>query len=175
MGRPRARVNTARWRHTPTPAAVLVILVFMSAEAPLPTVAASPTSPGHEASIAKQRMADRSVWDGVYTSDQASRGRSSYREECTICHLEDLLGDGMAPALVGNPFRLQWDGRSVGDLYAAIRATMPQGAPFILSPQAYVDIVAFLLSRNEYPSSEEELRPDGPMLDEIVIEAERPR
>lgn len=173
MGRPGPRVKLAgRGR---TSGAVVALLVLTPADAPwLPETAPASTLPGQGVGVVRQEPAGRSVWDGVYTTDQASRGRSGYRDECAICHLEDLLGDGVSPALVGESFRVQWDGQSVGDLYATIRATMPQGAPFILSPQEYVDIVAFILSRNEYPSGAVELSPDRATLDEIVIEAEHP-
>ena len=173
MGRARPRVNRAgRARAS---GAVLALLVFTPTDAPWPPEAGpASTVPGLEVGTARREPARRSVWDGVYTSDQASRGRSAYQDECTICHLEDLRGDGVSPALVGASFRLQWDGQSVGDLYATIRATMPQGAPFIMSPGEYVDIVAFILSRNEYPSGAVELSPDRATLDEIVIEADRP-
>ena len=173
MGRPGPRVNRAG--RGGASGAVLALLVFTPTDAPCPPEAAqASTLPGQVVGVARQEPAGRSVWDGVYTSDQASRSRSGYRDECTICHLEDLLGDGVSPALVGESFRVQWDGQSVGDLYATIRATMPQGAPFILSPREYVDIVAFILSRNEYPSGGVELSPDRATLDEIVIEADRP-
>ncbi len=174
MGRARPRVN--RGGRAGAAGAVLALLVFTPTDAPWPPEAgpASTTVPVLEVGVARREPPDRSVWDGVYTSDQASRGRSAYRDECTVCHLEDLRGDGVSPALVGTSFRLQWDGQSVGDLYATIRATMPQGAPFIMSPQEYVDIVAFILSRNEYPSGAVELSPHRATLDEIVIEADRP-
>jgi mono/diheme cytochrome c family protein len=94
-----------------------------------------------------------SVWDGAYTEAQATRGEGAYERECATCHLADLLGDGIAPALVGAAFDFRWrdlsvgdivgaafDFRwrdlSVGDIFVAIRATMPQGAPASLSPQA---------------------------------------
>ena len=40
-----------------------------------------------------------SVWDGVFTDEQATRGEITYEQECATCHLADLLGDGIAPAL----------------------------------------------------------------------------
>src|SRR5437762_2337919 len=36
--------------------------------------------------------ASRSVWDGVYTKDQAGRGQTAYREECAKCHAANLMG-----------------------------------------------------------------------------------
>ena len=32
----------------------------------------------------------RSVWDGVYTKEQAHRGQTVYGQECAKCHGENL-------------------------------------------------------------------------------------
>ena len=107
--------------------------------------------------------------DGVFTDEQATRGANSYQQECAQCHLDDLLGDGIAPSLVGAPFSFRWSELSIGDILVAIRTTMPQGAPGSLSPQAYVDIVAYLLKANEYPTGDMELPTDQDELEAIII------
>jgi quinoprotein glucose dehydrogenase len=110
--------------------------------------------------------------DGVFTAEQAQRGSESYQRECAQCHLEDLLGDGIAPSLVGAPFHFRWSELSVGDMLVAIRTTMPQGAPASLSPRAYVDIVAYLLEANDFPAGDMELPTDQDVLESIIIQEE---
>lgn len=110
-----------------------------------------------------------SVWDGAYTEEQATRGEGAYERECATCHLADLLGDGIAPALVGPAFDFRWSDLSVGDMFVAIRATMPQGAPASLSPQAYADIVSYVLQRNDMPAGDAELPADEATLNTIMI------
>ena len=117
---------------------------------------------------------EKSVWDGVYTEDQAMRGEATYEQECATCHLADLLGDGIAPALTGAAFDFRWSDLSVGDMFAAIRATMPQGAPASLSPQGYADIVSYMLKHNEFPAGDMELPPEEADLNMITITAEQP-
>jgi len=46
----------------------------------------------------------RSVWDGVYTEEQAKRGEELYRKECASCHGETLVGGGGAAPLTGGTF-----------------------------------------------------------------------
>ena len=121
-----------------------------------------------------QETAVKSVWDGVYTEEQAQRGRATYLRECAACHLDDLLGDGIAPALVGPPFTFRWIDANVGNVVATIRTTMPEGAPASLSTQAYVDIAAYLLKVNQYPAGEEELGRDVSTLEQIMIEGKPP-
>ena len=114
----------------------------------------------------------QSTWDGVFTAEQAQRGSEAYQQECAACHLDDLLGDGIAPSLIGAPFHFRWSELSVGDMLVAIRTTMPQGAPASLSPRAYVDIVAFMLEANDFPAGDVELPTDQDVLESIIIQEE---
>jgi len=107
---------------------------------------------------------------GVFTEEQAARGKDAYGRECAACHLEDMLGDGIAPPLIGVPFSFRWADLTLGAMFEAIRATMPQGAPASLSPQSYVDIIAYMLDANEYPTGEVELPVDDAALQQIVVD-----
>lgn len=129
-------------------------------------VAASVFSTNVEAQDTKTTL------DGVFTAEQAERGAESYQQECAQCHLDDLLGDGIAPSLIGAPFHFRWSELSVGDMLVAIRTTMPQGAPASLSPRAYVDIVSFILEANDFPAGDMELPTDQDILESIIIQEE---
>lgn len=111
-----------------------------------------------------------SAWSGVFTEEQADRGKATYDQECAACHLDDLLGDGIAPSLIGVPFSFRWSELSLGDMFMAIRTTMPQGAPASLSVKDYVDIVAYILKANEFPAGDSELPTDEDSLSEIIID-----
>ena len=60
-------------------------------------------------------QATRSVWDGVYSSEQAARGKKLYVDSCSSCHKEGLQGADLAPALKGEDFILRWAGFSMQD------------------------------------------------------------
>lgn len=62
------------------------------------------------------RQAARSVWDGVYTAEQAKRGEALYGEHCASCHGAALAGAEAAPALTGFEFSANWNGLTLGDL-----------------------------------------------------------
>jgi hypothetical protein len=49
---------------------------------------------------------------------------------------------------------------------------MPQDRAFSLTPQAYVDVLAYLLSENEAPPGSAELEPSQAFLDLIAFDAE---
>jgi hypothetical protein len=129
-------------------------------------IAASPPEATPTAVLQESR---RSVWDGVYTADQAGRGEARYVKECASCHKKDLYGDEYSPALIRREFYKRWSGRSVGDLHRAIYSTMPLDAPASLPAQVYVDIVSYLLKMNEMPAGQEDLPTDQAKLDGIAI------
>jgi mono/diheme cytochrome c family protein len=113
--------------------------------------------------------AERTVWDGVYTDEQAARGRSAYIADCASCHAEDLRGSSTAPSLVEESFAFQWDNTPVGELLVRIRTLMPSDRPNSLTPQRYRDIVAYVLQANKYPSGDKELDADLDALNQVRI------
>jgi mono/diheme cytochrome c family protein len=121
-----------------------------------------------------QAPASRSVWDGVYTEDQAKRGETIYRKECAACHGDMLTGGESAPPLTGGAFLANWDGLTMGDLFDRIRKTMPQSNPGRLTRQQDADILAFMLSVNKFPSGKTELYRQSEMLKEIRFELAKP-
>ena len=116
----------------------------------------------------------RSVWDGVYTAEQARRGQARYTEICASCHGETLAGGESAPPLAGGEFLSNWNTLTVGDLFDRTRATMPQNKPASLSREANAEIMAFLLSANQFPAGKEALPQNSEVLKEIRIEAVKP-
>jgi S-disulfanyl-L-cysteine oxidoreductase SoxD len=116
----------------------------------------------------------RSVWDGVYTEDQAKRGEPVYHKECAACHGDQLTGGESAPPLTGGAFLSNWNGLTLGDLFDRIRKTMPQSNPGRLTRQQDADVLAFMLSRNKFPSGKTELYRQSEMLKEIRFESDKP-
>ena len=112
----------------------------------------------------------KSVWDGVFTMEQAARGEGSYQKECSSCHGAALEGDGgFAPALVAEAFTGRWQNGTVGDVLIVVKASMPQDRPAALSPDVYADIVAFMLKMNNYPAGQTELSTDPAQSQDIRI------
>ncbi len=113
-----------------------------------------------------------SVWDGIYTEEQARRGRRAYQRECTECHGEDMRGGEAAPGLMGREFVTFWSDTSVGELFELTRETMPEESPGELSDQTYADILAYVLQANKFPAGEDNLEPDVERLLRIGISTE---
>lgn len=116
--------------------------------------------------------AKQSVWDGVYSDQQASRGERQYGRACEHCHGPDLAGDPVSeiPALSLDSFMTSWSGKSVKDLLDTVKRSMPKDKPGSLGTGAYVDVVAYLLQANKFPSGSRELPRTPEELESIVIE-----
>jgi mono/diheme cytochrome c family protein len=117
----------------------------------------------------------RSVWDGVYTEQQANRGAILYEKECAGCHGPGGAGGSMAPALTDAAFAANYDGQTVGDLFERNRVTMPVGREGQLTGQAIADITAFMLQANKFPAGSEELATQAMPLRQIRYEAQKPQ
>jgi mono/diheme cytochrome c family protein len=89
------------------------------------------------------------------------------------CHGENLLGGEAAPGLAGDEFLPKWTGKTAGDLFERIRKTMPSEDTGNLSRRQYADILAYILSVNEFPGGQKELESETEALNDIRIEAKR--
>ena len=115
----------------------------------------------------------RTVWEGVYTEEQAARGRTIYTAQCSRCHGDTLLG-GEAPALTGPLFTANWDGAPLVDLFDRIRATMPSDSPGTLSRRDTAEVIAYLLKVGRFPVSGVSLGTDSESLRQITFVAISP-
>ena len=116
-------------------------------------------------------QAQASVWDGIYSAEQARKGEALYRQECASCHGEKLEGRGQAPPLTGADFIMDWNGMTVGDLFEKMQTSMPADQPGHLSREQNATLLAFILNANQFPAGAAELSTDGERLQQIRFEA----
>ena len=107
-----------------------------------------------------QAASPKSVWDGVYSKEQAARGQAKYAQACSNCHQADLSGSDQAPALSGGDFIDRWNDQSVVDLADRIRTSMPLDDVGSLNVQLSADLTAYLLQANNFPAGDKELPGD---------------
>ena len=124
---------------------------------------------------AQASTATPTIWSGVYSSAQAKRGLLEYARSCEHCHGSNLIGNPTeeVPSLVADGFMFHWKGRTVQDLYARLSKSMPSDAPGSLDAGTYLDLVAYLLEANGFPSGQQDL--DRDRLSALVIEKSPPR
>jgi quinoprotein glucose dehydrogenase len=122
----------------------------------------------------RAQEASKSVWDGVYTDDQAKKGAAAYAEQCASCHGDQLTGGEMAPPLAGGEFLSNWNGLSIGDLFERIRTGMPPSNPGKLSRDTKADIVAYMLAFNKFPAGSKDMPSSTEMLKQVRIDAQKP-
>jgi hypothetical protein len=123
------------------------------------------------ASASQNSEGKRSVRNGVYTEEQANRGKVEWRR-CLLCHSDMGEGDPSigAPPVAGEEFLKNWSTLTLKELFDKISKTMPQDNPGGLTPKQYVDVMSYILQLNKFPEGKEELLPDIAQLDRIIIE-----
>jgi mono/diheme cytochrome c family protein len=106
-----------------------------------------------------------STLSGVYTDEQASRGKDVYAGSCRSCH---------TPAShTGATFSKWWRGKHLSDLFLFVSTRMPKNDPGSLAPDDVADVMAYLLKMNAMPVGKDELPPDADSLKKIRIETKR--
>jgi mono/diheme cytochrome c family protein len=117
----------------------------------------------------------RSAKEGVYTTEQADRGKPVYDGKCASCHgsMATVTPD-MAPLLNDSGFQNLWRDRSLAQLFSRIRETMPQDKPNTLSPEETADLVAYILNANQLPAGSTALPTALEILKDIKIDAGEP-
>lgn len=107
--------------------------------------------------------ADRSTQQGIFTREQALRGKDTFLGSCTGCH---------TPAShIGAPFTNGWVGKSVWELFRYVSENMPKNDPGILTMGEYADLSAYLLMLNGMPAGRTELPADQVALERIRIDS----
>ena len=121
-------------------------------------VAAATRSPAQTTEPA----APNSTRAGVYTADQAERGRITYAGMCRSCH---------SPAShTGATFEKWWKGRTVAALFAYMSTQMPKNNPGSMNADEYADVIAYLLKMNALPAGAHALAADSASLATVLIE-----
>jgi alcohol dehydrogenase (cytochrome c) len=85
--------------------------------------------------------------NGGYTAAQASRGASVYVQYCQQCHGASLQGES-GPPLSGQVLRAAYGGGTAAQMYDFISRQMPLNKPGSLKQWEYLDVTAYILSRN---------------------------
>lgn len=124
-------------------------------------------------SIAMSGQGPKSVWDGVYTDEQAKRGEALYMTHCAECHADGLTGQEQAPALTGVSFAATWEGAKLSDLLEQMRTSMPEKNPGSLSRQQNADILAHMLKVGQFPAGKTPLPADTTALEQIRYDSYR--
>jgi mono/diheme cytochrome c family protein len=105
------------------------------------------------AAVAFAQSSSGTVRDGVYSAEQAKRGRTMYDTKCASCH----DGGTMGPELWGDAFLANWDGKDLNAFFTRIQSTMPEDAPGSLSENEALDVIAYVVQTNGFPAGEKAL------------------
>jgi cytochrome c len=136
------------------------------------------------------------ISEAYYTEEQAERGKPYFHAACGACHAAEssgpngmnmepstglgwhygsqhrytlLSGDAWLSTPSGIPGRPQrWD--TVNDLFNKVSTGQPAYDPGGLSLEEYLDIIAYLLKQNGFPSGKESLKNDRNLMRDMTLD-----
>jgi mono/diheme cytochrome c family protein len=142
-------------------ALVMALASASAGQTKQPSTAHATSKSAHAASA--DTVKGPSTLDGLYTDEQASRGKDVYLNSCRSCH---------TPAShTGATFNQWWRGKHLSDLFAFVSTRMPKNDPGSLAPDDVADVMAYLLKMNAMPVGPNELPADVDSLKKYRIEA----
>lgn len=120
-------------------------------------------------------QADAAAAEGLYTTDQANRGDTLYKAQCTSCHGDALDGVGPYPPLSGDDFLSKYQGQPALNLYNMIQKLMPATSPGTLTRPQAADLLAYILSFNKFPTGKTEFPSDEDTLKKLILPKPAPK
>ena len=92
----------------------------------------------------------------TFTVEQATRGQRVFTGICSTCHGRNEFS--------GPIFAVTWRAEPLAAIYEHISTNMPQDRPGSLTPDQYVDVLAFILQLNGIQPGTQELLPNVALL-----------
>ncbi|WP_417582790.1 c-type cytochrome [Pelagibacterium sp.] len=111
----------------------------------------------------------RTIFDGVYTEEQADRGMEFFGTDCATCHSNTARGSSAAPGLIGYTLDSKYADQPLYNYFDYMRANMPPGNAGWFTDEEYADITAYLLELHGAPAGDTELAGTEEALSSITI------
>ncbi len=104
----------------------------------------------------------RTTRSGVFSGDQAAKGKDVFLGQCQSCHT--------AASMAAGDFVNNWNTKPLADLFTYLVENMPESEPGALSKAQYAQVVAYILQLNQMPAGELELAAEADSLKDIRID-----
>ena len=141
--------------------------------------AAGSDAPGSEVTDWSPRSSDRgsaarpqepTVKTGIYSKEQAERGKAVYDKICAACHTfkpSEKSKDN--PDLGGDAFLNKWDKKTVHELATVIYTTMPNDGSAVITEEQTADVIAFILQQNSFPEGAQPFKWDASARKIVIV------
>jgi mono/diheme cytochrome c family protein len=118
-----------------------------------------------------ESFVQKTTKDKLYSKEQAARGAEQYVKFCEKCHTPEKVPEGKKPGppVSGPKFLDTWADRTIGELFATIRDTMPSDGSTTLTESQSLDAVAHILLINGFPDGPAALKNDDAMKNAVIV------
>jgi mono/diheme cytochrome c family protein len=126
---------------------------------------------GKKSETSPDLVFQKTVKDGLYAADQATRGGELYVKHCERCHTPEKVPAGKKPGppIAGDKFIDTWRDRTVGELFDVILNTMPSDGSATLTTDQALDSTAHILNVNGFPAGKTPMKNDDTMKNALIV------
>jgi len=117
---------------------------------------------------AAAQTSEAKIWTGIFTNEQAERGKANFNIACVRCHGADLAGQ-TAPSLKGPRFIGAWENENLYKIFTKIRDTMPPNYGTLLPDNDKLEVLTYILRANDFPTGSQELTINPELLENVQI------
>lgn len=121
----------------------VMVLVACSSGSPAADGTAAPVPPTADARTTAPAAPAPSAT--AVPAEQARQGEIAFVASCAACHASNEFTD--------TAFQRRWRSRTARNLFNMVSATMPEDAPGSLPEERYLEIVAYMLTLNGFPTA----------------------
>jgi mono/diheme cytochrome c family protein len=121
-------------------------------------LSAAPVRGAAQGDTTKVALTTRS---GVFTAEQATEGRRTYRGTCESCHETAEFST--------RKFWDSWAGRTLAELFRYLRTEMPKDNPYSIADDEYAAVTAYILQLGGASAGTQPLSSDSVSLAKILI------
>jgi mono/diheme cytochrome c family protein len=113
---------------------------------------------------------ESTVKAGIYSTEQAERGKATYDKICQSCHtFQPSEKSKDNPDLGGDAFLSKWDKRSLHELATVIYTNMPNDGSAVVSEAETADLVAYILQQNKFPAGSQPFKWDASARKVLIV------
>ena len=115
-------------------------------------------------------LQEQTVKTGIYSKEQAERGKAVYDKICAACHTfkpSEKSKDN--PDLGGDAFLNKWDKKTVHELATVIYTTMPNDGSAVITEEQTADVIAFILQQNNFPTGDQPFKWDASARKIVIV------
>ncbi len=118
---------------------------------------------------AEEELVEQTIYDGVFTAEQAEVGKAVYTANCASCHANSMRGGPGGKRIIASVINTKYADLPLSAYFGFMQSAMPPGQEGSLTDKEYIDTLAYILQTHGAEPGDQELTADYEKLDYIIM------